>query len=120
MECLKCRRETQAGEVFCPECLKVMAASPVKPGTPVTLPRRDSLRRPVPQKKAMKPEEVIAKLRKKIRLLLIAVVVLGLLLAASLGCIGFFAYREWTRPDLGSNYSTISTETSQPSAPAQP
>lgn len=117
MECLKCRRETQAGEVFCPDCLKVMAASPVKPDTLVILPRQNPRKRNIPQKKALKPDELLAKLRKSIFRLRIAVAALSVLLAVCVGLLGFFAYREWNRPNLGSNYSTIATSSTQATAP---
>ena len=120
MECLKCRRETQAGEIFCPECLTVMAASPVKQDTPVILPRRETLKRGTAGKKTAKPEEIIAKLRKKLSRLRIAVAVLSVLLALCVGALGFFAYREWSRPDLGSNYSTIATESTGSAETAAP
>ena len=38
--CLKCRREIAEGQVFCDDCLAQMKKYPVKPGTPVNLPKR--------------------------------------------------------------------------------
>lgn len=107
MECLKCGRQTSAKEVFCDECLKVMAANPVKPDTPVILPRRDRTERRVPAKKQPKPEEIIAQLHKTIKGLWIAIAILGILLTACAGSLGVVLYQKWTQPEIGSNYSTI-------------
>ena len=49
MDCLKCGKETEEKNVFCADCLAVMARYPVKPGTPVQLPRRAT---PAPEKKS--------------------------------------------------------------------
>ena len=38
MQCLKCGRKIQDGQVFCEGCLEVMQNYPVKPGTVVLLP----------------------------------------------------------------------------------
>lgn len=65
MSCLKCGQEVAAGQVFCESCLADMERHPVKPGTPVILPKRS---KPLPSKrshrKIQKPEEQIAALRK--------------------------------------------------------
>lgn len=42
MNCLKCGREIEEGQVFCNDCLVQMAKYPVKPGTAVQLPSRGS------------------------------------------------------------------------------
>ena len=42
MNCLKCGREIEEGQVFCNACLVQMAKYPVKPGTAVQLPSRGS------------------------------------------------------------------------------
>lgn len=71
MNCMRCGREIQEGQVFCPECLAEMEKYPVKPDTPVRLPRRPdpSLRRPV-RKKGTPEEEQIRILKKRVRFLL--------------------------------------------------
>lgn len=38
LNCLKCGREIEEGQVFCNDCLVQMAKYPVKPGTAVQLP----------------------------------------------------------------------------------
>ena len=40
MSCMKCGRDTQDPQVFCDDCLQVMERYPVKPGTPIQLPKR--------------------------------------------------------------------------------
>ena len=40
MQCLKCGRKIQDGQVFCEGCLQVMQNYPVKPGTVIQLPSR--------------------------------------------------------------------------------
>lgn len=40
MACLKCGRETEEGRSFCEKCHQVMALYPVKPNTPVHIPKR--------------------------------------------------------------------------------
>ena len=72
MNCMKCGRESQSGKAFCPDCLAIMAEYPVKPGTPIHIPKR---------------KEYEERLRVQLRwlsvvavALLAAVVLLGLLL----------------------------------------
>lgn len=113
MACLKCGRETAPKEVFCAECQKVMAASPVKPDTPVVLPRRDNVEKKAPPKKQSKPEEVIGKLRKSVKRLRIAVTILSVLAAILASCLGMLAYQLWQKPDIGFNYSTVTEETGE-------
>lgn len=43
MNCLKCGREIEEGQVFCNDCLVQMAKYPVKPGTAVQLPSAEAL-----------------------------------------------------------------------------
>ena len=52
MNCLKCGREIDAKDVFCPMCLEDMEKYPVKPGTAVHIPaRKDEPAAPKPQPK---------------------------------------------------------------------
>lgn len=113
MNCLKCGREIDGSEVFCPGCLENMAHSPVKPGTPVILPVRQPKERKVPAKPQPKPEATIAALNKTIRRLRLTVAILCVLLALTVGALSFFLYRSYTEVDIGSNYNTA-----EPSEPA--
>ena len=109
MDCLKCARQTQGKEVFCPDCLAVMAASPVKPDTPVVLPQRKAKTTRTPQKKLPKAEEIISQLQKKVKALWITVAVLAILLCTAVGSLAVMLYQEWSEPEIGSNYSTFSS-----------
>ena len=111
MNCMKCGRDLEPGQVFCAECLAEMEKYPVKPGTVVQLPRR---REEMPNKKPTRrrspptPEERIKTLRRRVR-------VLSGLLLITLGLIVFLAY-PWVK-DLvdeeqllpGQNYSSVTT-----------
>ena len=84
MHCLKCGREIEEKQVFCPDCLAHMAENPVKPGTAVKLPHRSSA--PAPKKrtsrwrKEREPEELLIHQRKLIRRQFLALVVASFLL----------------------------------------
>ncbi len=114
MECMKCGRPTEENQVFCPDCLAVMAQSPVKSGTPVLIPQRPERVR-VPPTKEEKPEEIIQKLELRIRKLRRAV---ALLLVLVLGCVGFLVYHFYETnhdlPAIGQNYSTEQSGVSNP------
>lgn len=112
MNCMKCGREIQGDQVFCEACLKDMSAYPVKPGTPVNIPKRPQKKAVEPVKKE-KPEELIAQLRKTIRVWRVTVLVLLLLLILSVSLLGWhYATTDHSRPAIGQNYST---ETQNPS-----
>ena len=81
MNCIKCGREIAESQVFCDHCLDNMAAYPVKPGTPVYLPKRA----PAAEKRRnTKPEDspaqIISIQRKWLRrLILLCIVLISLL-----------------------------------------
>lgn len=85
MNCIKCGQEIAGSQVFCDECLADMEKHPVKPGTPVMLPPRDShsTAKRQSRKRSMKPEELIAGLRKTVSGLLLVIIVLILALGLS-------------------------------------
>lgn len=79
MKCMKCGVGIQAGQVFCEDCLADMAQHPVKPGTPVTLPRREN--QVVTKrnwKRARKPEEIVNRQRRLIGVLMAVVLALSI------------------------------------------
>ena len=85
MQCMKCGRGVEAGEVFCELCREDMEKYPVKPGTAVVIPQRPERTQPKrPTKKQLSYEEQLAKARKLNRtlamLLAIYMVVAGGLL----------------------------------------
>lgn len=106
MQCMKCGRDTQNGQVFCPECLASAQRAPVKPVSRVAIPKRPAKVHSVPVKQE-KPDEIIFKLHKTIRQLWITV---GCLFAAVVLLCGLLGYHYVTTehdiPAIGSNYST--------------
>ena len=89
MACIKCGKESTAGAEFCEECLKDMERYPVKPGTPVILPKHaEYLSAKHPRKKALKPEQQVVRLKKAVRCLLwVCLALLLLLVAAVIGIV---------------------------------
>ena len=80
MACLKCGKETGENQVFCSECKQIMEQYPVKPGTPIQLPKRaaPTHERRVSHQKQQSAEQRIARL--KLWLKRLSIVILGLLL----------------------------------------
>lgn len=110
MRCMKCGRETEENQVFCKGCLADMERSPVKAGTPVMIPKRPERQRSVPVKKE-NPEELLAKLNKKLRTLRIAVIVLFVALCLSVGLLFYHFYTtDHSGFGIGQNYSTLPPE----------
>ena len=74
MNCMKCGREISLGQVFCKDCLTDMARHPVAPDTPVPVfdPHANASLNLTTAPRKVKPEEQIAKLRKRIKILTIA------------------------------------------------
>jgi len=109
MHCMKCGREIEEGQVFCIDCLHKMAQYPVKPGTVVQLPVRreqNMMRRVMPRRKMVTPEDQIRKLRKTLRVMIAVWAVTFLLLCASLyPAISYILQEEHFLP--GQNYSLI-------------
>lgn len=109
MNCMKCGREIEEGQVFCIDCLKDMANYPVRPGTAVHLPKRPAyspMRRTMPKRKVRSQEEIIRRLRLRNRWLSLALTV-AILLAILLAfpAVQFFLSVE--HYDLGQNYTVI-------------
>lgn len=119
MNCMKCGREIEEGQVFCDQCLEVMAKYPVKPGIAIQLPHRKET--PVLKKMHIKrrqpptPEELIQKLKKRLRAIVILwIITLALLAATIYPTIQYFFGEDILLP--GQNYHTITstTETTTP------
>lgn len=85
MYCLKCGNETLEEKIFCEECLQVAQIYPVKPGTPIQLPRQDTVKKTSAQKRTISAEEQVESLKKTVRrmgfLLFLMTVALGISLA---------------------------------------
>ena len=111
MNCMKCGREIEEGQVFCPKCLELMAAHPIKADIMIKLPQRKEpqQKKNPPRKKVRTPEEQLLRLKRKNRWL---TAVLCLFLATSLLflslCIDYFRQLDMQKL-LGQNYSTVKT-----------
>ena len=107
MYCLKCGRKTEDDHVFCNDCLAVMDRYPVKPGTPVHLPRHafvPTKAKQAPRKRVITQEEQILNLRKKLRRSrLIGLILLMVLSLASVLLVREFAGNDI--PAIGQNYT---------------
>lgn len=82
MRCLKCGKETRDSRSFCENCLIVMSGYPVKMDAQVHLPQRSHIgnsKKPSSRKKGPSPEEQIAKLRRLIHRLVVALLAVSLL-----------------------------------------
>lgn len=114
MHCMKCGREISEGEVFCQDCLKIMAKYPVKPDTAVQIPRRResaSVRRAVVRRKTVSPEEQIRKLKRRLIVALAVWLITFLLLCAALYPLAVYLLTE-ERIRPGQNYSLIESQQS--------
>lgn len=91
MNCLKCGKVTTNEQIFCDDCLQVMAQHPVKPGTPVYLPQREgaaSPKKPSRKNRQVSAEEQVKELQKRNRRLwrwltavsLVLILLIGLLI----------------------------------------
>lgn len=114
MNCMKCGREIEEDQAFCPYCLVDMESYPVKPGTVILLPNQQSQttapKKAVTQHKPqLPPEEELPVLKRKVWALRALSVLLILLLAV----LGYVTSRVITELDiqrlLGQNYSTAET-----------
>ena len=113
MNCAKCGREIENGQVFCSVCLEEMERYPVKPGTVVHVPKHPEdgpeKKQPVRRKAPPTPEQQIRKLKKKVRWLRTALVLTMLLC----GLLSFAVGKMVTELDfyrfLGQNYNTVET-----------
>ena len=111
MNCMKCGREFEGDQAFCPKCLELMAQRPVKSDIVIKLPnRRDTAaKKAAPRKRIRTAEEQIRRLKRINTRLVIALCLMTLVagLLASLS-IDFFRQLDVQR-FLGQNYSTAET-----------
>ena len=107
MNCMKCGKETKNNRVFCEECLAVMDAYPVKPGTPVKLPHRSQApKKAVPRKKVLSPEEQLPRLRKAMAWMGLTILALALALGLTVSMLLNTLNAQEAQDNLGKNYST--------------
>lgn len=115
MNCMKCGREIEEGQAFCPYCLVDMESCPVKPGTVIFIPNQQAQAQPpkkslIQRKPQLQPEEQIPALKKQLWALRAVSVLLLILLTV----LGYITSRAITELDiqrlLGQNYSTVESE----------
>lgn len=109
MECLKCGRQTKERNVFCDECLAEMERYPVKPDTPVVLPKRQIRERKNHTKKPTRNEEIIEQLQRRLRMMRRGIAALTVLLVLVTVLLTIQLIEKWNREEIGSNYSTITS-----------
>ena len=122
MNCVKCGREIEHDQVFCPVCLKGMEEYPVKPGTVVHIPKHpeDEERKAPPKKKpVLSPEEQNRRLKRKLLGLRIGLAVMLLLCGVLCFAVGKAAVELDFYRFLGQNYSTEEPAATQPPAPTE-
>lgn len=108
MYCLKCGKETDGEQVFCSHCLEVMEQYPVKPGTPVQLPKKENTSAAKKQhRRRLTMEEQNQRLRVTVRVL----TGLILILLCLLGYFGWYWLQGQTKApelpasEIGQNYT---------------
>lgn len=110
MNCMKCGRDMEPGQVFCSRCLETMGRYPVSPSTVVILPRRDESQRRSPARRKLPPtmEQQLKRSRRRSRRLavLLALAILGML---ALGAILVLDRLQGQQLLPGQNYFVIET-----------
>ena len=111
MYCLKCGKETERGQVFCPECQDGMRQYPVDPNTPIHLHQRNPEQdKKVAYEKEQSEAEIIMQMRRMIRWLTVTIGILSLLLCLLAGLLFTKLGSTTQNLDIGKNYSTIGVE----------
>lgn len=87
MYCLKCGNETLDEKIFCEDCLLLAQRYPIKPGTPIQLPRHDQQKKNLSQKRTIGPEEQVEALRKALRRTRVLLFLMAIALAMALGIV---------------------------------
>ena len=106
MNCMKCGVEIRDDQVFCPDCLKIMEAHPIAPGTSVHIPKRPA-RTPDKKSREMKPQEQIASLKRVIRWMLVTIGVLAVAVALLASLLLYRMNEPQPQPVTGRNYTAI-------------
>ena len=118
MNCIKCGRDLEEGQVFCNSCQEVMKKYPVKQGIAIQLPNRhnspSTKRTHSKRRQPPTPEEQIMRLKKRLkRVIILWLITVALLAATIYPTVEFFLGKPFMLP--GQNYSTITdTDTTQP------
>lgn len=112
MYCLKCGREIEGQQVYCNSCLEIMGRYPIKPGTPVHLPKKAPIAAAKKQGRRSAPslEDQLRRMRRLVKVLIV------LLLAVSLAA-SYFVYQYFQpepvdeEPSPGQSWSVDTDET---------
>ena len=110
VNCLKCGREIEEGQVFCNDCLVQMAKYPVKPGTAVQLPSRGSAaaaKKVHARRRGKTALEEQLKVRVRVLSVLLAVCVVLLIVLS----VVTLRYMSTNRLLPGQNYSAVTATT---------
>ncbi len=109
-QCLKCGKKTEKQAVFCGDCLQVAKAYPVKPGSVVHLPSRQTLQNTAAVSDFQEPTraEQTAHLRKLVRWLTVVIAFLSVLLIITAALLVHALDRQ-SLPAIGRNYTTSTT-----------
>ena len=112
--CMKCGQETENQQYFCQRCHDVMQQYPVKPNTPIHLPKRPvSVEPPKRRRRRLFPEETIEHLRAAVRWETATIVVLlvALCIVSTLLAWEWLQPRDYTLPGFGNNYTIVTEDT---------
>ena len=105
MNCMKCGREAEDGQVFCSECLDQMESEPIRISTPVHIPRQPTKGRTI-HHPTLHSEEEVKRLERANERLRVWV----LLLAMATVLLAMAAYHKEVATvvdELGKNYSVV-------------
>lgn len=112
MYCLRCGRDTEDHRVFCDLCQLNMEAYPIKPGTAIHLPHRNTavaVKKKGRRKKTATPEEQVIQLKRSLRWARALVCLLFLLLILA-GSALFYGITHWNDSNIGRNYTIDVTQ----------
>jgi len=108
MACMKCGKKTKEDQFFCPECLEVMKAYPVKRDIHIQLPNRPVepiQKRSAKKRRNLTPEEQVIYLRSRVRKLKYAIALLVILLVIALAGLLYFTGKIEDLIKLGTSYT---------------
>lgn len=110
MYCLKCGKKIAEKEVFCEDCLSVMAKFPVKPETKVLLPLNTApavVKKSTPRRRMPSPEEQVFRLKKVILWLSVSLLICVLSLVLSVALLAESLSSAEAETAIGQNYGTM-------------
>ena len=104
MYCMKCGREVENGQVFCPECLEIMKCDPIAMNTAVNHPKQPS-RNQNARRMPIHLEEEVKRLERANERMRIWVILLAM--AAVLLAMALCHDQIWGGEEVGKNYSVV-------------